>query len=197
MPAKKDASFSTNRRERIVLTATEVFLRYGFARATLGDIAEAAGISRPALYLVFPGKEEIFAAVLRTLVEDQITRYRAALPRFKTLKNRLLYCTEQWVLAGYRMTASHPDARDAFNMAYPAVRDMYDVITSFFAELLQDAVAASPLPISAKELASMHIFSLRGMKELAGSEEMMQRIIAHQVQLVLAALGRRQTTTGD
>ena len=46
--------------DQIIEAATSVFLRYGFRRTTMGDIAEAAGVSRPALYLRFCNKEHIF-----------------------------------------------------------------------------------------------------------------------------------------
>ncbi|MDD9889096.1 MAG: helix-turn-helix domain containing protein, partial [Gammaproteobacteria bacterium] len=49
--AKKDAVFEA---------AAEVFARYGYRRTTMNDIAEAAGISRPALYLIFENKENLF-----------------------------------------------------------------------------------------------------------------------------------------
>ncbi len=45
-----------------VQDATDLFLRYGHARTTMGDVAGEAGISRPALYLVFPRNEDIFTA---------------------------------------------------------------------------------------------------------------------------------------
>ena len=53
--------------ERILRAAQEVFARYGYARTTMGDVAQTAGISRPALYLVFPGKEELFSAVIHRM----------------------------------------------------------------------------------------------------------------------------------
>ena len=52
------------KRERVADAALIVFQRYGFARTTMSDIAEAVGMSRPALYLLFPNKEEIFAAAV-------------------------------------------------------------------------------------------------------------------------------------
>ncbi len=58
--------------ERILVAAQAVFLRYGFKRTTMGDIAEAAGISRPALYLVFPLKEKIFATVLTRMLDETV-----------------------------------------------------------------------------------------------------------------------------
>jgi AcrR family transcriptional regulator len=45
----KRPAHSLSKEERVIAGATEVFLRYGFARTTMGDIAERVGISRPAL----------------------------------------------------------------------------------------------------------------------------------------------------
>lgn len=44
----------------ILAAAFEVFANYGFRRAAMADIAARAGMSRPALYLRFSGKEQIF-----------------------------------------------------------------------------------------------------------------------------------------
>ena len=55
-------------REKIIDAATQVFLRYGYRRVTMGDLAQAAHMSRPALYVVFPSKEEIFTAVMARLL---------------------------------------------------------------------------------------------------------------------------------
>ena len=52
-----------DKHERAVAAAAEQFMRYGFQRTTMADIARAAGMSRPALYLLFPGKEQAFEAL--------------------------------------------------------------------------------------------------------------------------------------
>ena len=106
----------------------------------------------------------------------------------KTLRRKLLHCVERWSMGGFRLTNSHPDARDAFDMAYPAVRKMYEVLTSFYAELLEEAVAASSLNLSAAQLARLLIFSLRGIKDIAIDEESMQELLTQEVDLFLAAL---------
>ncbi len=48
------------KREAVFDAASEVFSRYGFRRTSMNDIAEAAGMSRPALYLMFDNKEDLF-----------------------------------------------------------------------------------------------------------------------------------------
>jgi AcrR family transcriptional regulator len=62
------------RRARILEGATSVFLAYGFQRTTMEDIARAAEISRPALYLHFRNKTDIY----RALASEFLGRFLAA-----------------------------------------------------------------------------------------------------------------------
>ncbi len=177
------------RRDRVLEAASSVFFRYGYARTTLGDVAQEAKLHRPALYALFPeGKEALFEAVLLRLVQSEVARYREEVPRLKALRQKLSYCVEQWSMGGFRMTERHPDARDAFNMAYPAVRKMYEVLTLYYAELLEEAVAGSPVHLSAQEVARLLIFSLRGIKDIAEDAEGLRRLLLQEVDLFLAAL---------
>lgn len=66
-----------NRRELIVAAAARLFHAKGFARTSMGEIAEAVSIGPSALYRHFRGKRELLATVVadsmiavRTLVED-------------------------------------------------------------------------------------------------------------------------------
>lgn len=53
----------------ILRAAFECFARYGLRRTSMADIAEGAGMSRPALYLHYAGKEDIFNALVRVHFE--------------------------------------------------------------------------------------------------------------------------------
>ncbi len=46
--------------ELVFDAASDVFAQYGFRRTSMNDIAQAAGMSRPALYLLFENKEDLF-----------------------------------------------------------------------------------------------------------------------------------------
>ena len=106
-----------HRRTRVLEGASKIFFRYGYARATLGDVAQQAKLHRPAVYALFPeGKDELFEAVLLRLVQSEMDRYRLEIPKLKTLRQKVLFCVEQWSMGGFRLTEMHPDARDAFNM---------------------------------------------------------------------------------
>lgn len=168
--------------------ATDIFLRYGFARTTMGDIAERAGISRPALYLVFSGKEEVFAAVIRRMTDDLLTRLRATLPTLPTPESQVLFACETWSAHSFDLMAAHPDARDLFNLALLPVQQMYADFQALIAALLVAPVAASSLDATPEELARVLIFAMRGFKETVTDKRDMHRLIALQVSLLLTAL---------
>ncbi|GAB5352824.1 TetR/AcrR family transcriptional regulator [Qipengyuania sp. 483] len=50
---------------RIAQAGYEVISRYGIRRATMNDIAQAAGVSRQTVYNIFPNREELLHGVIR------------------------------------------------------------------------------------------------------------------------------------
>jgi AcrR family transcriptional regulator len=55
--------------DRILSAAENVFARFGFRRASMGQIAEEAGLTRQALYHHYSSKEALFRAVVEDLHE--------------------------------------------------------------------------------------------------------------------------------
>jgi AcrR family transcriptional regulator len=56
----------TTRRGQLTAIAATLFARDGYHNVTVGDIAAAAGLSGPAIYRHFPGKQAILAEVVRS-----------------------------------------------------------------------------------------------------------------------------------
>jgi AcrR family transcriptional regulator len=55
-------------RERILDAAEEIFVRFGYEGARMDQIAEAAGVRKANIYYYFPGKDELYRALVdRTL----------------------------------------------------------------------------------------------------------------------------------
>lgn len=65
--------------QAILKSAFDSFARYGFRRTTMEDIAHAAGMSRPALYLHFRNKEDIFRALVQVFYDDAVAQVASAL----------------------------------------------------------------------------------------------------------------------
>lgn len=62
--------------ERILASALAVFSAHGFRGATLDMIADGAGMSKPNLLYYFRGKDDIFAALLESLLESWLDPLR-------------------------------------------------------------------------------------------------------------------------
>ena len=77
-PVSTRKAGSEQRRRRILDAGRACFGEAGFAGATIGAIAERAGVSNGLLYQFFRSKEELFGFVLREIIGDWV---RALVPR--------------------------------------------------------------------------------------------------------------------
>lgn len=71
----------SERRSAILDAAARVFLRFGYRKTSMDDLARAARLSRQGLYLHFRTKEELFQAAILSYIERGRIAYRAALAR--------------------------------------------------------------------------------------------------------------------
>ena len=67
------------RRKQLLGAAQEVFVAQGYHAAAMDDIAERAGVSKPVLYQHFPGKLELYLALLDQHANELVERVRGAL----------------------------------------------------------------------------------------------------------------------
>jgi AcrR family transcriptional regulator len=67
------------RRKQLLSAAQEVFVAQGYHAAAMDDIAERAGVSKPVLYQHFPGKLELYLALLDQHADDLVAKVRRAL----------------------------------------------------------------------------------------------------------------------
>jgi AcrR family transcriptional regulator len=72
------------RRERLLDAALEVFVSKGIDRATVKDIAQAAGVTPGLLYHYFDGKETLLA----TLLEERSFLSAVSSPGRRTVRPR-------------------------------------------------------------------------------------------------------------
>ncbi|MCW3058544.1 MAG: TetR family transcriptional regulator [Capsulimonas sp.] len=179
---------SSEKEERILKAARDVFARYGYVRTTMADVAKAAGISRPALYLVFAKKEELFGAVIHRMNDDIFERIHSQLDTHKTLEQKLTLGFELWVGQSFDLAYASPDARDLFEYENPAMQEVAAEFQAFLADLLREAVRVSTLKVTPEELAQALLFAVHGFKTVAKDGADLRRMIAIQISLTIAAL---------
>ena len=107
-----------------------MFVAQGYHAAAMDDIAERAGVSKPVLYQHFPGKLELYLALLDQACDQVVDGVREALASTDDNKERVAATTE----AFYAYVAN---AGGAFRLVFesdltsePAVRERVDRVTS-------------------------------------------------------------------
>src|SRR5437660_89060 len=69
-------------RERAILDVTaELLLRHGYNKLTMSDVADAVGLNRRLVYLVFPSKDALIEALLRRELNTYVELWNHYLDR--------------------------------------------------------------------------------------------------------------------
>jgi len=180
----------TDKELKVIQAAHDVFFRYGFARTTMGDLAKEAGLSRPALYLVYPGKAEVFQAVVEWMIDTMLDTIVSTLKPDWSLERRLTHVLETSVCKGYDEVKAHPDAQDLLSLdgQMPGLEHAYEKLHRCLADQLDDTVKASGSTATADEIARTLMSAVRGFKLVAIDGADLRKLIALQVALVSAAL---------
>ncbi|MGW4874682.1 TetR/AcrR family transcriptional regulator [Streptomyces chartreusis] len=82
-----------NRRELILSAAADLFVKQGYSKVAMADLAGAVGITPPALYRHFKGKQEILATVLEAGLEPVQNLMNALDPADPAVMANLARCT--------------------------------------------------------------------------------------------------------
>jgi AcrR family transcriptional regulator len=77
------------RRRQLLDAALEVFVSQGYHAAAMDEIADRAGVSKPVLYQHFPGKLELYLALLDESVDTLLETVRDALRTHPDPKQRV------------------------------------------------------------------------------------------------------------
>ncbi|MFD0278465.1 TetR/AcrR family transcriptional regulator [Kitasatospora sp. NPDC127111] len=84
------------RREQLLGAAQEVFVAQGYHAAAMDDIADRAGVSKPVLYQHFPGKLELYLALLDKHCDALVESTREALSTTTDNKQRVAATMEAY-----------------------------------------------------------------------------------------------------
>ncbi len=76
MPGSGQTRIQTKNRQAILDAALDVFSAQGFRGATLDQIAQAAGLSKPNLLYYFPSKDAMHAALVETMLDTWLDPLR-------------------------------------------------------------------------------------------------------------------------
>lgn len=171
-PAPLPSDQEDLRRRRLLEAALATFLRYGFRKTSMEEVARAAGLSRQGLYLHFPTKDDLFGEVVRHELSTGLEAARAQLREGgAVLEARLLGAFDTWL--GRYVGALGGDLADLHEAIaqYGAVIAAHD---EQFADAVARALRGSPIAalhkgagLSARQLADTLVAAARGLKHCA------------------------------
>lgn len=178
---------------KVLEAAQSVFLRYGYRRVTMGDIATAAGISRPALYLHFCNKENLFEAVLRGFAARALDDVREGLAAQATPEARLRFAFEVWAVRPFGLLSATPDAKELIDCGFEFAREAIEQGSRAFeaevAAILAPLCAEAPgSALGPQEIARILIRAVHGFKQTAASMEDLRAMIEGLLAMVLRSL---------
>jgi AcrR family transcriptional regulator len=101
-----------DREHKILDAAIEICMRYGMRKATMGDIAERAGISRPTLYARYSNKDEIMSAAMQLIADRVCHEVRQGWGAARDIGERLDIFLEFAVVRFFDQIRQMPDASD-------------------------------------------------------------------------------------
>lgn len=84
------------RRAQLLQVALEVFVEQGYHAASMDEISDRAGVSKPVLYQHFPGKLDLYLALLETSADTVVDSVRDALDSTTDNKRRVQATMAHW-----------------------------------------------------------------------------------------------------
>ena len=160
-----------NNQEAVLNAALPLFLRYGYRKTSMGDVARASGFSRQSIYTWYPNKKKLFIGVVRHTFQNIQVSYTSALnDPSKNLHERLVDAFAHFagfiVNSDTSMSSMDELAEVASSFLGAFIVDFEQDFISAVASQLQEQRGHAPI-----QQAHVLLAVSRGLKYSAGSLE--------------------------
>lgn len=190
---------SADARQLAVLdAAVRVFARYGFRKASMDEVARAAGVSRQGLYLQFANKEELFRKAVEHSLNSRLNAAVAALSRRQdSLELRLIAACDAW--SGRFVGSLGSDAADLMCASTSLAGATLTHYETQFELAVTRAIADSPMDgfcttagLCPADLARALHATARGLKQSSASREEFAKSMTVAARMFCAPLNQRR-----
>lgn len=161
------------KRAAVLREAYAAFTSYGYKRTTMDDIARACGMSRPALYLLYDNKADIFRACMQAMMADMRLGIVASFRGDANVTDKVKAALFEGIVRHYRDIADTPHGAELFDIKYDFAADLFrDWVAAMEEEIaagLENAAAHGAVDLgrsglSAERVASLLVDGAEGMK---------------------------------
>jgi AcrR family transcriptional regulator len=197
-----------DRTEHILDAALTAFCQYGYGKTTMQDVARAAGMSRAALYLHFPSKEDLFRAGSRRAHSRALGEVDTALTQQGDVLSRVDAAMAAYfggLLAQISSSVHGGEVLDAsLDVAGDIVSEAHAALVVRLASALHTAAAAGEVQFSTSDATAEDIVLLLlavadGLKKTSADPQLRQQRKALFLRLVHAGIAplRQPHTEGN
>lgn len=182
----------------MLAAATTCLTRYGFRRTTKAEIADAAQISRSALYLMYRSKEEVLGATVAHVFNAMLLELDAGVAARDNPFEQLQCAFEVWCVRGYEIVHHTPDAADLLENGHQLAGGAWEAADAQFEAVLVGILDRAPQAgpgrgPSMARVAHLLAAAMPGLKVAANSAPDLRSMIDDLLHLVLDGL---QAPTG-
>jgi len=162
---------------RLLAVAYQEFLKHGYGRVKMHDVAKLAGMSRAALYLLFSSKEELFKRLFADQLTGLLEKIRAATESAADPPAKLRVAIELWAASNFDLIKQSPEASELLDMGLEFSREVFEQKFRDFEALLATLLPMNT-PVEPCLLAHILGSSLRGLKKTARDASELRTLIA-------------------
>jgi AcrR family transcriptional regulator len=164
-----------DKKNRLLDAALGTFVRFGFRKTSMEEVARAADVSRQTLYLHFATKEDLFRAAVAHAMETGLDiAARSLRDPSLSIQEKLAGAFDGWF--GRYIGMIGADVSDLEEMGHALVGPLFAESEERFVEMITKAIRGSGLPaayrsegIRARQLGDMLTATARGLKHQCSS----------------------------
>jgi AcrR family transcriptional regulator len=197
---RASAKESSAKPNAVVLAALDLFVRYGYRKTSIDDIARAAQVAKRTVYLHFDNKAAVFLAILEYLGDQLRQRCLAAERTDGSATDRLTALLQAYFGMGFELFSKSehmPELEQTFSkLARARIGDLNLEYESQLARFLQSlertgAIGEPPQGLAVEQIVHLLMRAAEGAKrepELQGDRKALERRLRELATLVIAAM---------
>lgn len=135
-----------NKRQHILKIAIEIFAKFGFAKTTLDDIADAVGMKKGSLYYYFDSKEVIFSAAINEVAKHCFNDMKQAAEGEQTARTAILRFSESGLRCAQNATnvigvsASAQVKLELLPLAEQMLKGFHDEMLNYLSAIIERGI---------------------------------------------------------
>jgi AcrR family transcriptional regulator len=180
MPTIAAEPTERSRKAAILAAAGPVFVRYGYRKTSMDDVAKAADVSRQGLYVHFAKKEDLFREMIHQSISHHLHEARAALSdEARPIGQRLIAALGEWFGNSEKLSEDSDLVQESMQIAGAIIRDYQQQLHAEICGAIEKSelmAVYGARGISAADIANTLMATSRGLSVTISSETFIARV---------------------